>query len=195
MSDPRLICFLCNRRFPGAKLLMKHLSNVRSHNLNQYSNFKCVQQNCGREYTNSRSFTRHLKKEHPQNEPEDWRSNKLYITQTEQERLATNIRYYTIIIQYFQYFLISIQRKWRIRHYLVMGSLSVNKMFSFTNTDQYWFNKIFYDIVAVILTEKIFYDDRQTCHFHCATALYLFKDLSVFCSNISYSALLNVSSL
>lgn len=59
-----VICFLCGWEFENAETLLKHLTNVKSHNLNQYSEFKCAQPNCLREYIGSRSFVRHIRKDH-----------------------------------------------------------------------------------------------------------------------------------
>lgn len=91
-SNAGLVCFICHRRFSEAKLLMKHLASVKSHNLNQHSYFKCAQESCGREYTNSRSFSRHLKKEHPQNLAVDWTSNRIRMAQPDNISVAEDIR-------------------------------------------------------------------------------------------------------
>lgn len=92
MCDAGLTCFLCDRRFTGVKLLMKHLSNARSHNLNQHSHFKCAQKNCRRMYTNSRCFVRHLRKEHPQSDRKEWRNEKMRCVPSSCNLLAADIR-------------------------------------------------------------------------------------------------------
>lgn len=67
-----VVCFLCQAQFENVEALMKHLSSARSHNLNQYSDYECGQPSCSREYTGSRSFVRHIRKEHASDLTPPW---------------------------------------------------------------------------------------------------------------------------
>lgn len=76
-----VVCYLCQRQFANVEELLKHMTSVTSHNLNQYSDFKCAQPNCLREYTGSRSFVRHIRKEHTDDFTTKWDPKRLRVDQ------------------------------------------------------------------------------------------------------------------
>lgn len=67
-----VVCYLCQIQFEKVEELMKHLSSIKIHNLNQYSDYKCAQPSCFREYAGSRSFVRHIRKDHANDLTKPW---------------------------------------------------------------------------------------------------------------------------
>lgn len=57
-----VICFVCQRNFPNADILVRHLKVLQG--WEKYSSFKCCESSCRQSFQNAKAYKKHLKRVH-----------------------------------------------------------------------------------------------------------------------------------